>query len=103
MEPPDDQACMTSSCPYCQGLHLEVAPCPRCDGKPRFQAAQMLDKTAIGQAVARTIDAYDNGRQRLDTLLQVLFLHRPVAGKALQQDGRLCLERLRRDDAELPS
>ena len=91
---------MSAGCPYCQVLHPGVSPCPRCDGKPRFHAAQMLDPAAIRSAVVRAVDTYDHSRPQLHALLRLLFVHRPRAEQALAEDGRLSLKRLADDEAE---
>lgn len=64
--------------------------------------AQMLDEPAIRQAITRAVDTYDTSRPQLDALLELLFLYLPTAERVLAQDGRLPIERLRREHAGLP-
>tara|TARA_R110002072_G_scaffold243682_1_gene402717 strand:- start:32219 stop:32530 length:312 start_codon:yes stop_codon:yes gene_type:complete len=102
MDPPEDQGCMTTGCGYCQVLYPDVTPCPRCHGKPKLQAAQMLDQQSVERAVAEAVTAYDGSRQRLEALLHLLFVYRPASITALADDGRITIERLKQDNEQTP-
>jgi len=98
MDPPEQQGCLTTGCPYCQVLYPESEVCPRCAGRRDFQAAQMLDEDSIRATVTQALDDYDGTRARLDSLLHVLFVYRPASLTALAEDGRCTIEQLRADD-----
>lgn len=97
----DEQGVQADGCPYCRILHPGADPCSRCGGGT-FRPARMLDEDGIRRAVAKAVDAYDGRRPSLDALLDLLFVHAPLSLRALEEDGRLTVERLRRDDATLP-
>jgi len=98
-DPSQPQGVFAAGCPFCRVLHLDVEPCPRCDGRERLVAAQMLDRESVERAVGRAVDEYDGSEARLDALLQLLFVHGRHAHDAMARDGRCDLARLRRDEA----
>jgi hypothetical protein len=71
-------------------------------GARTFQPARLMDAEGVKEAVAKAIDDYVPTRPALDRLLHLLFTHRPESLRALESDGRLTLDRLRKDDATLP-
>lgn len=98
---PDDQGVLADGCPYCRILYPESAGCVRCGGARAFRPARMMDAEGVRQAVVKAVDAYVPTRAALDRLLDLLFAHRPESLRALEEDGRLTLDSLRRDDAAL--
>jgi hypothetical protein len=97
-----DQGVLAEGCPYCILLHPGTDPCPRCRGDTVLRPARMMDADSVRRAVLEAADGYDGTRSRLDALLDLLFLYAPVSVRALEEHGRVTLERLRRADANLP-
>lgn len=58
----------------------------------------MLDRESVDRAVRRAVEALDGSRARLDALLGLLLVHRPVSLTALAEDGRITLDVLRAQD-----
>lgn len=94
----DDQGVLAEGCGACKILYPGLADCPRCKGRAAFRPARMMDRDSIRREVFRAADAYVPERGRLDALLDLLYLYRPVALQALEEHGRPTLDDLRRDD-----
>lgn len=103
-QPPiEQQGALVRGCGYCQLLYPELSECARCSGGLQVEPAQMLDAAGIRGAVDQAVGEYDGTRVRLNSLLHVLVVYKPVSLAAFAEHAQFDLDRLRRDDRHLGS